>query len=211
LDIEVNEKLIKLILFLPGFLVSLAVHEFSHAWFANKFGDTTAKDQGRLTLNPIKHLELVGSVIVPLLTFISGAFIIGWAKPVPVNMRNFKNPYREDAIVSIAGPLSNLLLSLVFLIVYLVLREINLANNLIMDTIWLAIMFNVFLCLFNLLPIPPLDGSHILFDMFPNKYTAKYLNLGIYGSILIIVFIYSPLWDVFWSAVSSVIDFYRMF
>lgn len=211
MDIEVNEKLLKLILFLPVFLVSLAIHEFSHAWFANRFGDTTAKDQGRLTLNPIKHLDLVGSVIVPLLTFFSGGFIIGWAKPVPVNMRNFKNPYKEDAIVSIAGPLSNLLLSLVFLGVYIVLREIDPSNSLLMDTIWLAIIFNVFLCLFNLLPIPPLDGSHILFDMFPNKYTAKYLNLGIYGSILIIVFIYSPLWDVFWYAVSSVINFYRMF
>lgn len=211
MDIEVNEKLLKLILFLPVFLVSLAIHEFSHAWFANRFGDTTAKDQGRLTLNPIKHLDLVGSVIVPLLTFFSGGFIIGWAKPVPVNMRNFKNPYKEDAIVSIAGPLSNLLLSFVFLGVYIVLREIDPSNSLLMDTIWLAIIFNVFLCLFNLLPIPPLDGSHILFDMFPNKYTAKYLNLGIYGSILIIVFIYSPLWDVFWYAVSSVINFYRMF
>lgn len=211
MDIEVNEKLIKLILFLPVFLVSLAIHEYSHAWFANKYGDTTAKDQGRLTLNPIKHLDLVGSVIVPLLTFISGAFIIGWAKPVPVNMRKFKNPYKEDAIVSVAGPLSNLLLSMLFLVLYIALRETSLTDNLVKETIWMAIIFNVFLCLFNLLPIPPLDGSHILFDLFPNKYTAKYLNLGLYGSILLILFIYSPLWSVFWIAVSSVIEFYRIF
>ena len=152
MDINVNEKLIKLILLLPVFLISLAVHEFAHAWFANRFGDTTAKDKGRLTLNPIKHLDLFGSVIIPLMTFFSGGFIIGWAKPVPVNMRNFRNPFRDDAIVSIAGPMSNILLSILFMVVFILLREINIAGNLIMDIIWLAVVFNVFLCLFNLLP-----------------------------------------------------------
>ncbi len=211
MDIEVNENLIKLILFLPVFLISLAAHEFAHAWFANRFGDSTAKDKGRLTLNPIKHLDLFGSVIIPLMTFMSGGFIIGWAKPVPVNMRNFRNPFRDDAIVSVAGPLSNILLSILFLVVFIITRELSLAGNIIMDTIWLAVVFNVFLAMFNLLPIPPLDGSHLVFDLFPNKYTAKYLNLGLYGTLILVLFIFSPLWDLFWQLISYVIGFYRMF
>ena len=211
MDIEVNENLIKLILFLPVFLISLAAHEFAHAWFANRFGDSTAKDKGRLTLNPIKHLDLFGSVIIPLMTFMSGGFIIGWAKPVPVNMRNFRNPFRDDAIVSVAGPLSNILLSILFLVVFIIARELGLAGNIIMDTIWLAVVFNVFLAMFNLLPIPPLDGSHLVFDLFPNKYTAKYLNLGLYGTLILVLFIFSPLWDLFWYLILYVIEFYRMF
>jgi Zn-dependent protease len=141
----------------------------------------------------------------------SGGFIIGWAKPVPVNMRNFRKPFRDDAVVSIAGPVSNIMLSILFMLVLIILREMNIAGNLIIDIIWLAVVFNVFLCLFNLLPIPPLDGSHLIFDLFPNKYTAKYLNLGFYGTIILVLFIFSPLWDLFWYVVRSVIDFYRMF
>jgi Zn-dependent protease len=200
-----------LFMFLPVFLISLAVHEYAHAWFAFRFGDSTAKDVGRLTLNPIKHLDLFGSVVVPFLTFMSGGFIIGWAKPVPVNMKNFKNPYKDDAVVSVAGPVSNLVLSIIFLFVFVVLRESGMAESLFMDAVWLAVIFNVFLCFFNLLPIPPLDGSHLIFDLFPNKYTAKYLNLGFYGTFILILFIYSPLWDIFWYVVSSVIEFYGIF
>ena len=126
-------------------------------------------------------------------------------------MRNFKNPFRDDAIVSVAGPASNILLSILFLIVFIIVRDLGIAGNLIMDTIWLAVVFNVFLAMFNLLPIPPLDGSHLVFDLFPNKYTAKYLNLGLYGTLILVLFIFSPLWDLFWQSISYVIGFYRMF
>jgi len=121
-DVQVSEKLISFLIFLPLFFISLAVHEFSHAFFANKFGDDTAKKLGRLTLNPIKHIDLVGSIIMPLIAFSSGYLIIGWAKPVPVNRNNFKNPLKNDLVVTAAGPASNFLLAFIFYFVLILLN-----------------------------------------------------------------------------------------
>ena len=112
-DIQVSERLIHFIYFLPIFLVSLAIHEFAHAFSAYRFGDSTAKNVGRMTMNPFKHLDLIGSIIMPLVSFATGSFLIGWAKPVPVNNNNFKNKRRDDAIVSFAGSLANLLFAVV--------------------------------------------------------------------------------------------------
>ncbi|MCX6151509.1 MAG: site-2 protease family protein [Ignavibacteriales bacterium] len=200
-DIQINEKLITFVLFLPLFLISLAVHEFAHAFSAFKFGDDTAKNSGRLTLNPFKHLDLVGSIIMPLISFASGGFIIGWAKPVPVNPNNFSNKRRDDAIVSFAGPLSNLILAVLFFIAYFFIAKSsdNPTENFqrILTALHLGGYFNIFLFAFNLLPIPPLDGSHILYDIFPNRIIAGYLNAGMYGFLILLVFIYSPLWGYF--------------
>ncbi len=208
-DIQISEKLISFLIFLPLFFVSLAVHEFSHAFFANKFGDDTAKKLGRLTLNPIKHIDLVGSILMPLIAFSSGYLIIGWAKPVPVNRNNFRNPLKNDLVVTAAGPASNFLLAFVFYFILILLNSFSPEGmHLLKKVTWLGIYFNVFLFAFNLLPIPPLDGSHILYDLFPGKLTAKYLNLGIYGTILLFVFIYSPLWSMFMSFVSFLIELF---
>ncbi len=197
-DIQVSEKLISFLTFLPFFFLSLAVHEYAHAFFAKKFGDDTAEKEGRLTLNPIKHIDLIGSIAMPLFAFSSGFMLIGWAKPVPVNASNFRSPLKDDAIVSAAGPLSNLLLSFFFFISLFMVEKFLVPDSaLLKNILWFGVYFNVFLFAFNLLPIPPLDGSHILFDLFPNKITAKIRNLGIYGSIILLVFIYSPLWDYF--------------
>ena len=117
-NIQVSERLISFLLFIPIFLLSLTVHELAHAFTAYKKGDNTAKNAGRLTLNPIKHLDIVGSVIMPFASFASGFLLIGWAKPVPVNRNNFKNPLKDDAIVSFAGPLSNFVLAVVFALLY---------------------------------------------------------------------------------------------
>ncbi len=207
--IQVSEKLISFLIFLPLFFISLAVHEFSHAFFANKFGDDTAKKLGRLTLNPVKHIDLVGSILMPLIAFSSGYLIIGWAKPVPVNRNNFRNPLKNDLVVTAAGPVSNFLLAFVFYFILMLLNNFNPAGmHLIKKVAWLGIYFNVFLFAFNLLPIPPLDGSHILYDLFPGELTAKYLNLGIYGTVLLFVFIYSPLWSMFMGLVSFLIDLF---
>ncbi len=208
-DVQVSEKLISFLIFLPLFFISLAVHEFSHAFFANKFGDDTAKKLGRLTLNPIKHIDLVGSIIMPLIAFSSGYLIIGWAKPVPVNRNNFKNPLKNDLVVTAAGPASNFLLAFIFYFVLILLNGFTPEGlHLLKKVTWLGIYFNVFLFAFNLLPIPPLDGSHILYDLFPGKLTAKYLNLGLYGTILLFIFIYSPLWGMFMSFVSFLIELF---
>lgn len=197
-DIQVSEKLISFLTFLPMFFLSITFHEFAHAFVAYKMGDPTAKNQGRLTFNPIKHADLVGTLIMPIASFATGIALIGWAKPVPVDRRNFKNIYKDDAFVSFAGPFSNLILALIFyVLLYITVNNHISENNLLINVLWYGVFFNIFLFAFNLLPIPPLDGSHILFDLFPNRYTAKLLSLGIYGTIILLVFIYSPLWRFF--------------
>lgn len=208
-DLQISERLINFLMFLPIFFLSISVHEYSHAFFANKYGDDTAKKLGRLSLNPFKHIDLVGSVIMPLAAFASGFALIGWAKPVPVDRRNFSNPLKDDAIVSFAGPLSNIILSVLLFVLFLISVNIFGEQNLIInDLLWYGVFLNVFLFAFNLLPIPPLDGSHILFDLFPNKLTAKYLNLGLYGSLLLLVFIYSPLWGIFMKIVNFILQLF---
>ncbi len=208
-DIHISEKLIKFLLFLPIFLISLGIHEFAHALSASRLGDNTAKEQGRLTLNPFKHADLVGTYLMPLASFASGFALIGWAKPVPVNRNNFKNQLKDDAIVSFAGPFSNLILAILFLLFFTLFSQTKLPQqNYILSMAWYGVFFNVFLFAFNLLPIPPLDGSHILFDLFPNKFTAKLLNLGLYGTMILLVFIYSPLWGYFMDLVNFILKIF---
>ncbi len=205
-DIQVSEKLIAFLTFLPMFFLSITFHEYAHAFIANKLGDPTAKNLGRLTFNPIKHADLFGTLIMPIASFASGFALIGWAKPVPIDRRNFKNVYKDDALVSFAGPLANLLLALgFFLIFYLFLNYHLSENQLLINFFWYGVFFNIFLFAFNLLPIPPLDGSHILFDLYPNNFTAKILNLGMYGTIILLLFIYSPLWEVFMNLINFIL------
>ncbi len=209
-DIQISDRLINFILFLPFFFISLAIHEFAHAYSAYKFGDMTAKNEGRLTINPLKHLDLIGSVFMPLVSFSSGLALIGWAKPVPVNASYFKNPYRDDAIVSFAGPFSNFLLACFFtlLIIFSGSFLSGDSGQRVFTLLVYGIYLNIFLFLFNLLPIPPLDGSHILFDLFPNEWTKKYLELGIYGGIILMFFIYSPLWKYFSSIIGWMLELF---
>lgn len=210
-EIQINEKLILLFYFLPIFLISLTIHEYAHAFFANKFGDDTAFKQGRLTLNPLKHIDLIGSIVMPVLAFTSGFMLIGWAKPVPVNRSKFKNIYRDDAIVSVVGPVSNIFFALIVYVLYILISGAGIEiSNILYNIFRLTIIFNIFLFCFNLLPIPPLDGSHIIFDLFPNNYTAKLQNLGLYGTLLLFMFIYSPLWPIFMNLVNWISSFFKM-
>ncbi|MCZ6703439.1 MAG: site-2 protease family protein [Ignavibacteria bacterium] len=204
-----SDRLISFLIFLPVFFLSISVHEFSHALLANKFGDDTAKKLGRLTLNPIKHIDLIGSVIMPLASFASGFALIGWAKPIPVNRKNFNNYLKDDLVVSFAGPLSNLIFSVLLFILFIISENwLGVRNSILSTTLWYGVFLNIFLFVFNLLPLPPLDGSHILFDLFPNKITAKILNLGLYGSLLLLVFIYSPLWGIFMKIVNFILQLF---
>jgi len=208
-DIQLSDRLISFLIFLPVFFLSISVHEFSHALMANKFGDDTAKKLGRLTLNPIKHIDLIGSVIIPLASFASGFALIGWAKPIPVNRKNFNNYLKDDLVVSFAGPLSNLIFSVLLFILFIISENwLGVQNSILSTTLWYGVFLNIFLFVFNLLPLPPLDGSHILFDLFPNKITAKILNLGLYGSLLLLVFIYSPLWGIFMKIVNFILQLF---
>lgn len=208
-DIQVSQKLISFLTFLPIFFISLAVHEFAHAFTASMLGDNTAKNQGRLTLNPFKHADLVGTILMPIASFASGFALIGWAKPVPVDRRNLKNEFRDDAIVSFAGPFSNFLLAVVFYICFLIiLSSTNDTQNFWLNVIWYGVFFNIFLFAFNLIPLPPLDGSHILYDLIPNRFTASLLNIGFYGSVILLLFIYSPLWGYFMKVVTFILNLF---
>ena len=208
-NIYVSEKLISFLTFLPVFFISISFHEFAHALSANILGDNTAKKQGRLTLNPLKHIDLIGTVIMPIASFATGFALIGWAKPVQINRKNFRSPFRYDALVSIAGPLSNLILAFIFLLLFRLSGKWNSEYHIqIINFFWYGVFLNIFLFAFNILPLPPLDGSHILFDLFPSKFTASLLNLGIYGSIVLMLFIYSPLWKYFMDLINLILTFF---
>ena len=155
-----------------GFLVlifSIVIHEFSHGWMADQLGDPTARYMGRLTLNPIPHIDLIGSVVLPLLLVLSGSpFVVGWAKPVPYNPYNLKDQKKGPALVALAGPLANLSVALIFGALARILAAqdgIAYANAIVFFD--MIILYNVLLAIFNLVPLPPLDGSKILDSILP--------------------------------------------
>ncbi len=166
-------------------ILSIIVHEVAHGVAANWLGDPTAKYAGRLTLNPIPHLDLIGSIVLPLLTFFSGGFIFGWAKPVPYNPFNLRNQRWGELLVALAGPASNLLLATIF---GLVIRLLPLSQS--FTTIFsLVVLMNLSLAIFNLIPIPPLDGSKILFAFLPLSMLHIRYFLERFGFILVILFV----------------------
>ena len=173
---------------------AITVHEVAHGWMAKKYGDNTAFMQGRLTLNPIKHIDWLGTIIIPgilLLTFTG--FIFGWAKPVPVDARNFKNPKQNMAIVALAGPVSNILMATGWALLARlgVILNLDFVSLPLIYTGIAGITINLVLALLNLLPIPPLDGSRILTGMLPNRWAWYYNSLERYGFILLIVLMYT--------------------
>lgn len=209
--IEVSEKLILFLEFLPVFFFSLAVHEFAHAFTAYKKGDSTAKALGRMTLNPIKHIDLIGSLLMPFISFFTGAMFIGWAKPVPVNRRNFRDPKMDDIAVSLAGPVSNFILACLFTLIMIFFIKFSLVNENILRILWLGVTFNVFLFVFNLLPVPPLDGSHIILNLFPNSLYSRMLVSPLIGTVLLFILIFSPLWKYFIAIVDFILKIFARF
>jgi len=178
------------------FLFSVVIHEVSHGAVAYKLGDPTAKYAGRLTLNPLKHLEVFGSVILPLLCIImskisGGGFIFGWAKPVPYNPYNLKNQKWGPAMVAAAGPGANVIIALIF---GASLRFLPLTSSVYIYNLAyifsVIVWINILLAVFNLVPIPPLDGSKILFAVFPYRYENIRMNLERYGFFILIFFIF---------------------
>ncbi len=174
-------------------IFSIIIHEVSHGLAALRLGDQTAKNAGRLTLNPIKHLDTFGSFILPISLYIlsGGTLILGWAKPVPYNPLNLKNPKTGAGIIAATGPISNLLVAVVFGIILRLIfpfAEIPLFANLAV-LFSLIIFINILLAVFNLVPLPPLDGSNILFALLPESWRPVRDFLVRYGFYLLIVFI----------------------
>ena len=172
-------------------VIAIVLHEYAHGWAAYKLGDPTAKALGRLTLNPIKHMDLVGSLILPgclIILRMMGIPVIpiGWAKPVPVNFQRLNNPKRDMIWVALAGPAINIVLAILFSF----LTKLDLPRVYInMATI--GVFLNLLLATFNMIPIPPLDGSRVVMGLLPNQYALKYGRLEKFG--IIIVFLLLPL------------------
>ncbi|MCY8231287.1 site-2 protease family protein [Priestia endophytica] len=169
-------------------IIAFTIHEFSHAFVANLFGDPTAKNEGRLTLSPISHLDPFGTLLLIIAGF-------GWARPVPVNPRNFKRPRLAGVLVSIAGPLSNLVLAFIGTICYYALVNAQVASNnqYLYEFLNLFIMLNILLFIFNLLPFPPLDGYRILEDLAPTNIRIKMKQYESYGILLFLIIVITPL------------------
>lgn len=167
-------------------IMSVVIHELSHGYTADLLGDPTPRLQGRLTLNPLKHLELFGSVIMPILTSMTG-FTFGWAKPVEWNPYNVKNKRLGEFLISIAGPVSNLIIAIVF---SLIIRNFdNVLSQSFIGISYYVIIINVTLAIFNMIPVPPLDGSKVLFSLLPTKYIfireyiERYSMIGIFVAV----------------------------
>ena len=171
-------------------IFAITLHEVAHGWVANKLGDPSAKMLGRLTLNPIKHIDPIGTIVVPIALLVLGGFIFGWAKAVPVNPNNFKSPARDMAWVAIAGPVSNLAMAIawaVILKVGVVLQSSTPEVGQFLIYSGLAgVSINLILCVLNLLPIPPLDGSRVLSAFLPKKTAWQFNRVAPYGFFILI-------------------------
>jgi Zn-dependent protease len=186
----------RIVVWILPVIFAITVHEVAHGWVAKRYGDNTASALGRLTLNPIKHVDLFGTLIIPGLLLLSGTgFIFGWAKPVPVDARNFKNPLRDMAVVALAGPVSNFLMALAWALIARLGVSIGAqAEAISLPLIYTGvagISINLVLALINLLPIPPLDGSRVLSGILPNYWAWQYNRLERFGFIILLVLLYT--------------------
>jgi Zn-dependent protease len=201
-------------------MFAIILHEVSHGWVANKLGDHTARDLGRLTLNPIPHIDLFGTIIMPLLLYLLYRFhytdslmIFGYAKPVPINPYNFKDPKKDMALSSLAGPGVNILMAISFAFI---LRVVMLPmEGLFSSTTWewivkplgYGIFINVLLAVLNMIPIPPLDGSRVVYWLLPNRYAAAYYRLERFGIIILLMLMMSGiLWEIIEPVIAPILS-----
>jgi Zn-dependent protease len=209
----------KIVIMAPPLVFAIVLHEVAHGWVANRLGDHTARDRGRLTLNPVSHVDLFGTIIMPILLYLSthGKFVFGYAKPVPINPFNFKDPKKGMAFSSLAGPGVNLIMAIAFaFILRVVLPNIE---GFIPRSEWESIglpiilmlgygvLINVGLALLNLIPVPPLDGSRIVYWLLPDSMASAYYRLERYGMLIILaLFAFNILGYLIWPIMQPALD-----
>jgi Zn-dependent protease len=212
------------------FLFAISVHESSHAWMANRCGDPTARMLGRITLNPIKHVDLFGTILLPLMALLAHIPMLGWAKPTPVDPRNFKHPVRDDILTAVVGPISNFLVAGAATVLLVAVKHSSLfglevvtgvlmgevppdSNSILVPVCLLLrelLLINVVLAVFNLIPVPPLDGSHVLRHFLPDSLRRAYDTVGWVALLALVYFggaylqrLLSPFLNFFYSIVGS--------
>ncbi|MFH1368827.1 MAG: site-2 protease family protein [Elusimicrobiota bacterium] len=197
-----------LVILLPILLFSVILHEVAHGWMARRFGDDTAYLMGRLTFNPIPHIDVVGTLILPAICLLTGAPVFGWAKPVPVNPYRLNNPQKDMVWVALAGPLSNISLVMFSSLVlwadrsFLALPE---GLSFAVQTLFFILLYmNIILFVFNLIPVPPLDGSRVVMGLLPPAAAYKYAQLEQYGFILIIALMAT---GALWAILGPIVNF----
>lgn len=196
-----QETIQRLVILAPVVLLAVTVHEVAHGWVADRLGDKTARRHGRLTANPLKHLDLVGTVVFFLTQ------MIGWAKPVPVNPHNFQKPRRDLVWVALAGPLSNLILAVLCAIVYHLLAasfslgglDLSRPFDFVVEPLFLmsyvAVRINIGLAIFNIIPVPPLDGSKILAGILPATLADAYARMERFGFLILLLLLFTGIID----------------
>lgn len=203
------DTLIRIVLVYPGLLFSLCVHEASHAAMANYCGDDTARLQGRLSLNPLAHIDPLGTVLLPLIMLYTSGFVFGWAKPVPFNPNKLNNIRRDPVLIALAGPAANFLLALLLIFV---MRIVGIAFGvdamppLLFVFLYFTILLNLVLMVFNLIPVPPLDGHHLLNYFLPPEGQKIMRQLGPFGIIIAILVAYQFMGPVI-ARMMSIVDF----
>jgi Zn-dependent protease len=192
-------------------LFAVSVHESAHAWMAYKFGDPTGKNQGRITLNPIPHIDPVGTIIIPAMGIVTDAPLFGWAKPVMVNPYNLRDPKKANIFISAAGPASNILAALAATGIFLILKSTGIIAGggivilIIKNIFFYFIGLNIYLTIFNLIPIPPLDGSWILEEFLRGEALYYYQRMKPYGFFIILLLIVVGVLDLIASPILSIV------
>ena len=202
-------------------LFAITVHEAAHGWAAFKMGDPTAYHLGRVTLNPIPHIDPIGTILMPLMLAVMGFPFFGWAKPVPVNPLNLRNPRRDNLIISAAGPISNLTVAFIAFFGWIILKTLasgflsgnpqTPVNNLVSGIyliLYYTIVINVVLATFNLIPIPPLDGSGVLLGLISDEAAQKYEQIRPYGFIIIILLWITGILRIIFGLILGIVDFF---
>ncbi len=181
-------------------LLAITLHEAAHGYIAKRCGDTTAFALGRVTLNPLKHIDPMGTILMPVLLYIatSGAFLFGYAKPVPINPRNLKNPRRDMALVALAGPASNYFQAIVWALLLTVIGGIGLSEPFFVEMAKAGVLVNIIMAVFNLFPLPPLDGGRVLVSVLPYKQASLLERIEPYGFFIVMGLVVAGVVSTIW-------------